>query len=725
MATAANVGSLNIQMGANTAQYTAAMRRAQVTARQTGQNIERAMTGMSVRTSQAFAGIRVAAAGLGVALGVGFFVNQVRSTLQWASSLSEAAQQIGVTVEQLQVLQHAAQQNGVSAEGMARAVGILNRTLGQAQGGNEAAMRSFTRLPGITREMVMGFNGVGEAIPAVNEGLSKFANSSQMAAAGATLYGRGVRELLPLIAQGRAGWDAATQAAIRNGMVTQEQADKADRAADSLAELGSVLRVQLLGAVVDALPGLLEIVRVLGQIISFAIRAIGFIGRVIGALTRPVNLNGVSDAVRGVVGRVSGQPGMGSGVAAAALRAPRRTQLDLLTPRTGGGGGGGGGNNHEAEQAARRAQQVEQEARRLQIEELQARREQIEDLDQRNEIAGQIAELERQQWLSEKMFALRQGELTQAQFDRLVALQGIKLTTEEIGRRLEHTRAGQERENEIAADQAQAQEAMLQAQIGLARTAEERRRLELELLEIQYRNRRALLETTIRQRPGSSEAQSAEAELARMGGRQRVEQQAIMRNTMGPLERYMTELPRTAEQVREALQSVAVDGLQSISDGLVDVITGARKMGDVFKNVVTGIIADLIRIQVQRAIIGPLANALGGIFGGAGTGGFDAGALIKGAIGLNFGGARAAGGPTLPGRTYLVGEKGPELLRMGGSGGQVIPNDNLGGSGVVVNQYFQPNIAGNAATKEEMVYLAGMVKPLAIEAYRDLARRRG
>ena len=35
---------------------------------------------------------------------------------------------------------------------------------------------------------------------------------------------------------------------------------------------------------------------------------------------------------------------------------------------------------------------------------------------------------------------------------------------------------------------------------------------------------------------------------------------------------------------------------------------------------------------------------------------------------------RALGGPVLGGSTYLVGERGPELLRMGNSGGEIIPN---------------------------------------------------
>jgi len=51
-----------------------------------------------------------------------------------------------------------------------------------------------------------------------------------------------------------------------------------------------------------------------------------------------------------------------------------------------------------------------------------------------------------------------------------------------------------------------------------------------------------------------------------------------------------------------------------------------------------------------------------------------------------FGGARASGGPVSMGKTYLVGEKGPELFSPGTSG-SIIPNKALGGtsSGTTIN----------------------------------------
>ena len=58
---------------------------------------------------------------------------------------------------------------------------------------------------------------------------------------------------------------------------------------------------------------------------------------------------------------------------------------------------------------------------------------------------------------------------------------------------------------------------------------------------------------------------------------------------------------------------------------------------------------------------------------------------------------RAAGGPVSAGGTYVVGEKGPELLQMGSSSGNVIPNNKLGTGGgstfnVTINADPNPDV---------------------------------
>jgi hypothetical protein len=69
---------------------------------------------------------------------------------------------------------------------------------------------------------------------------------------------------------------------------------------------------------------------------------------------------------------------------------------------------------------------------------------------------------------------------------------------------------------------------------------------------------------------------------------------------------------------------------------------------------------------------GQAADTLGKAFSGGG---------VANAPGGKFG-ARAGGGQVLSGSSYLVGENGPELLRMGPTGGTVVPNNRLSsGSG--------------------------------------------
>ena len=72
------------------------------------------------------------------------------------------------------------------------------------------------------------------------------------------------------------------------------------------------------------------------------------------------------------------------------------------------------------------------------------------------------------------------------------------------------------------------------------------------------------------------------------------------------------------------------------------------------------------------------AGAGGGALAGASAGGggisFSSGAVAA------FGGPKASGGQVDADTTYLVGEQGPELLRMGRQGGSIVPNGRIGGS---------------------------------------------
>ena len=113
----------------------------------------------------------------------------------------------------------------------------------------------------------------------------------------------------------------------------------------------------------------------------------------------------------------------------------------------------------------------------------------------------------------------------------------------------------------------------------------------------------------------------------------------------------------------EKLNTLYAGIASTIETGLVDAIEGAingtKTLGDVARSVFSEIQRSLIRFGVN-AFLGSLPG-IGGFF-------------------------RAEGGPVSRGRSYIVGERGPELFTPGSSG-MITPNHQLGGgsTSVVVN----------------------------------------
>ena len=110
---------------------------------------------------------------------------------------------------------------------------------------------------------------------------------------------------------------------------------------------------------------------------------------------------------------------------------------------------------------------------------------------------------------------------------------------------------------------------------------------------------------------------------------------------------------------RELAKTIETD----INQGIKGLIKGTSTLADVVNKV-----ADrFLDLAIDQAF---------GSFGGGGIFGF---------LGSIFGGKRAAGGPVSGGKSYIVGEKGPELFSPGVSG-MITPNHAMGGStNIVVN----------------------------------------
>jgi len=122
----------------------------------------------------------------------------------------------------------------------------------------------------------------------------------------------------------------------------------------------------------------------------------------------------------------------------------------------------------------------------------------------------------------------------------------------------------------------------------------------------------------------------------------------------------LAELQRLAETVAGSISSAFSSAFESIANGA----NVFQSLGQAIK----AVIVDLIQAAIRGLIFKAVMNI---ILPGSGT----ATAGIGGLIGLA--GRRALGGPVGAGRSYLVGENGPELFTPGISG-NIVPNGRLG-----------------------------------------------
>lgn len=103
---------------------------------------------------------------------------------------------------------------------------------------------------------------------------------------------------------------------------------------------------------------------------------------------------------------------------------------------------------------------------------------------------------------------------------------------------------------------------------------------------------------------------------------------------------------------------------QSISTGIVDALSAAVDGTKALADVAADTLRNIANILLQFGV----NTALGGIPG----------------MSAFFGGGKAKGGTVTGGRSYMVGEKGPELFTPGRTG-SIAPSGSFGGANVVVN----------------------------------------
>jgi len=160
------------------------------------------------------------------------------------------------------------------------------------------------------------------------------------------------------------------------------------------------------------------------------------------------------------------------------------------------------------------------------------------------------------------------------------------------------------------------------------------------------------------------------------------------------------------EKLKEKFMEIGKGIEDGIVSNLTDAVMGTKTLAQAAVSVLNDLKRSLVEVAIQRAVSG-LGDRVGGFLGD----------VFK-----NLG-KRANGGPVSAGGAFVVGEKGPEILQMGSRGGNIIPNNQLGGGTTnIVNVSVDASgssVQGSQAEGQALGQLiAGVVQSTLIEESR-------
>lgn len=636
-------------------------------------------------------GVLVSAAGGAFALGV--------ASLKMAQDMADSARRIGVTTDALQEFRYVARQTGEDVQSVDGALErFASRLNGAAAGLDKDGIKLFRSI-GLEPEDLRRFKSTEDALDNVLDRITALRDPNDRVALAEKL---GLDPLTEALREGRDALDEYRDGAHEAGQVMdRELIAKGADAAERLDDLSKVVSIQMAEAFVQLTDEILSFTSALAESLGFLNRLIerfdtwksranamygdDFTTEVASGNSGQALISAVRSVVTGRTTRAARSIRDGESIPdfqpvtaddlrllARPPRAPRAPDEDYQsrltlppgrTPRPDRSA------ERAAEREARRAERVEQEIFRAKQRLLDVADGDLLTAQERWDLAVDQLELQRQARDAEIASKVTRGEIKEAEATELrLANEQADLLEDRI---LTDRSLLEIRDEELASARllADLTADLLSLQSGSARTARERERIELELLEITQKQRRDALDQELNKRADLTDADRQRI-WDQQGRVDQAEREAVARRNMSPLEQWRDESLKTADEISEAYERVAANGLEALNDGLVDAIMNSRSLGDVFSNVARQILADLLKISVRRGIVEPLANALfPGGEGGSQAGGGSIFSFLRSLLPR-----RASGDASWMGGAGVFNELGGEFMTLP-NGTQIIPHD--------------------------------------------------
>lgn len=274
-----------LQLQADLKQYQAGLTGAQRLTETKLSAIEARGMAMGQNLKKGFNLAQGAALGFAAKLGYDEIKQAAQAGLEYASSLGETAQQLGVTTSALQEYRYAASQAGLSQEEMDLALTQLTRRIGEAASGTKAQAQAFNTLGVSVKDANGNILTAGDAIPKIADALEKVKSPAERAAILMDLFGKSGQKLEPLLSGGSKAVNELREAAHKLGLVlSEDQIQRADETADKLAALNQVLSAQIAGAVANNAQSIYGLASALTTLTANALKFIDTYPRLTSAL---------------------------------------------------------------------------------------------------------------------------------------------------------------------------------------------------------------------------------------------------------------------------------------------------------------------------------------------------------------------------------------------------------------------------------------------------------
>jgi hypothetical protein len=583
----------------------------------------------------AFAGIAVAGvAAAGAAA--------VSAGVDYAKQIKDTADAVGLTTKQVQVYGAAARDAGVSTDQFRGGIGQLNSYLGKAKEGDEQAAKTFKTL-GVN---IKDAGSAGDVLPTLIDRLSSIKDPAQRAAVETRLFGEEGRRLDALLSGGNEKINELAAALEATGAVlSSDDISKLDDVSKKLAQVKAELSVDIAKVVADNA----DAIRDLASAFAFLADRAG------AALSNYANLRklgydpvtSLGGAAYGAVTGTRAVPSTPDTSKAPAVQAGSAGDLSKLFAPKGPKGKSAASLAAEAEQRTKR---FNDELARYQDQELSAQADMTGNIQERAQIESALSERAanraKKDIDSQAKINIDHGanaELEHARAAILKAAVDQAADSESAAREQQVTADLSKQQNEHLQTRLSIEAELLDGTQEFARTSAERLAIQLRLLEIEKQQERANLQNQIDTAKPGTDLTDVKAKLGSINARYDERKKEAAHQNLGPLAAYADSLPRTADDIQEAFEKAAVNGIEAMNSGLDKSVAKALHL----HGIAGQILSDFIDIGIKAAE----AQLFGGSGGGGGLGGLLGG--IGKALGFGAGDAgsslSAASFDALPG----------------------------------------------------------------------------